>query len=186
MNFVSDQWISVREETGQFYKNGMVDLADLFIKEYREKLKEISQAAETDQEPERVEPDSDQGSDRKVLSVNDIVTVHIADPAEVKNNTPWESFGAFRDDPMWMELFDEIEYRRNFDIPQDKKEIDKVDSAELLAIEFREEPLKTSAVTLSGPLRHNTPWELFGHHKDDPVWAKAIDEIESQQDITEN
>ncbi|GEM_PF-568261 len=182
MNFVSDQWISVREETGQFYKNGMVDLADLFIKEYRERLKEISQAAETDQEPEISELGSDQGPDRKKLSVN----IPIDDPMKVKNNTPWESFGIFRDDPRWMELFDQIEYQRNFDIPQDKKqakEIDKVDSAKLLDREFREESLKTSAVTLSGPLRHNTPWELFGRHKDDPVWAEATDEIEHQQDV---
>ncbi len=31
----------------------------------------------------------------------------------LRHDTPWEWFGAFKDDPTWGELFDEIERQRN-------------------------------------------------------------------------
>ncbi len=32
---------------------------------------------------------------------------------EIKQETPWQWFGAFKNDPTWGELFDEIELKRN-------------------------------------------------------------------------
>ena len=52
----------------------------------------------------------------RVISRSEIVQVDV--PVESRagglhNNTPWEFFGAFKDDVTWGKLFDEIEHNRN-------------------------------------------------------------------------
>ncbi|MCP4350940.1 MAG: hypothetical protein GY795_36200 [Desulfobacterales bacterium] len=42
----------------------------------------------------------------------------------------------------------------------------------------------TPRVSLSGRLRYETPWELFGISKDDPTWGELFDEIEHNRDMT--
>ncbi len=51
-----------------------------------------------------------------IISQSEIVQLDV--PAEPRSrslhrDTPWEWFGAFKDDPTWGELFDEIEHQRN-------------------------------------------------------------------------
>ena len=50
-----------------------------------------------------------------IISRSEIVQIDV--PVEPKSgslhvSTPWELFGAFKDDPTWRELFDKIEYNR--------------------------------------------------------------------------
>ncbi len=42
----------------------------------------------------------------------------------------------------------------------------------------------TPRVSLSGRLRYETPWDLFGISKDDPTWGELFDEIEHNRDMT--
>lgn len=53
-----------------------------------------------------------------IMSRSEIIQLDV--PAEPKlgklySDTPWEWFGAFKDDPAWGELFDKIENQRNGD-----------------------------------------------------------------------
>lgn len=53
-----------------------------------------------------------------IISRSEIVQLDVsAEPksGSLHRNTPWEWFGAFKGDPTWGELFDEIEHQRNAD-----------------------------------------------------------------------
>ena len=52
----------------------------------------------------------------RLLGKSEIVEVEVpAEPksGKLRDRTPWEWFGAFKDDPTWGELFDEIERQRD-------------------------------------------------------------------------
>jgi predicted RNase H-like HicB family nuclease len=52
----------------------------------------------------------------KFISRSEIIQLDVhAEPKSGKlhHYTPWESFGAFKSDPTWGKLFDEIEHQRN-------------------------------------------------------------------------
>lgn len=52
----------------------------------------------------------------EMISRTEIIQIDVnAEPksGNFLHDTPWEWFGAFKDDPTWGELFDEIERRRN-------------------------------------------------------------------------
>ena len=52
----------------------------------------------------------------EIISRTEIIQVDVsAEPKSggLLHDTPWEWFGAFKNDPTWGELFDDIERRRN-------------------------------------------------------------------------
>jgi len=49
----------------------------------------------------------------QVINHSEIIQLEVsAQPKPVLEETPWQWFGAFSDDPTWGELFDEIERQR--------------------------------------------------------------------------
>jgi len=58
---------------------------------------------------------------RDLVSRSEIVQIEV--PAEIESDnsdkTPWKFFGAFKDDPGWGHIFDEIENHRNISIKGD-------------------------------------------------------------------
>ena len=54
----------------------------------------------------------------EIISRSEIIQIDVtAEPKSgvLLNDTPWEWFGAFKNDSTWEELFDEIECQRNSD-----------------------------------------------------------------------
>jgi predicted RNase H-like HicB family nuclease len=52
----------------------------------------------------------------QVINRSEIIQVDIptlSKASQLRNETPWQWFGAFSDDPTWGTLFDEIELKRN-------------------------------------------------------------------------
>lgn len=58
----------------------------------------------------------------EMLRKSEIVEIEIPDD-DVKGETDWRSYGygAFRDDPGWGDLFDEIERNRDLSITEDER-----------------------------------------------------------------